>query len=82
MTVNGPGKYTVIMTLGNIKFSFEVHHHEYKAKSDIKNVIFFSLSQLYRHRHRVDGERFNQGCAFTKTIKRQKAREQQVPIKE
>lgn len=45
------------MILDSIKFSFEVHGHEFKIKSGIKVVIFSSNIQLDRDSHRGDGER-------------------------
>lgn len=44
------------MTLGNIKFSFRVHSHEYKVKPGIKSVIFPGCIHLYRHLHRTGGD--------------------------
>lgn len=43
------------MTLGNIKFSFQVHSHEYKVKPCIRSVIFPGCFLLYRNSHRIGG---------------------------
>lgn len=44
------------MTLGDIKFSFQVHSHEYKVKPGIKSVIFPGCIHLYRHLHRIGAD--------------------------
>lgn len=41
------------MTLGNIKFSFQVHSHAYKVKPGIKSVIFPGCIHLYRNLDRI-----------------------------
>lgn len=51
--VNENGKWTKIMTPGNIKFSFQVHVHEYKVKPGIESVNFPSCIHLYRYVHRI-----------------------------
>lgn len=44
------------MTLGDIKFSFQVRSHGCKVQPGIKSVIFPGCIRLYRYLHRIGGE--------------------------